>query len=190
MLLARSLSIAGKVPWLLTGKLSMKVTESPPDQERRSLIDAVTEDAAALLDVDLLIDSPQAIVKKVNDAIVDVVFERPTPASEDENPHLVLGALWGAQMERQFGWYWADVEIDDTFNEVAMISPNQEMIVFPFSFAQACIDKQCICTILLAFNMLLENDRIGEIAPGTYQNVMLDIHHIVPPYMLEPDGFS
>jgi hypothetical protein len=36
--------------------------------------------------------------------------------------------------------------------------------------------------------MLLENDRIGEIAPGTYENIMLMIHHIVPPYDIESDG--
>ncbi len=166
----------------------MKVDESLPDQERLGLIDAVTGDAAALLDIDLIADAPQAIMAKVNDAVVDLAFEKPTPVSGDENPHLLLGSLWGAQMARQFQWYWVDVVIDDEFNEVAMISPNQEMIIFPFSFTAACIGKQCICTILLAFNMLLENDRIGEIAPATYENIMLSIHHIVPPYTLEPDG--
>ena len=163
----------------------MKVQESPPDHERLGLIEAVVGDAAALLDVDLKADSSQAIMQKVNDAVVDMVFDRPTPVSDDENPHLLLGALWGAQMARQFRWYWADVVIDDEFNEVAMISPNQEMIIFPFSFTAACISKQCICTLLLAFNMWLENDRIGEIPPGTYENIMLMIHHIVPPYLLE-----
>ena len=43
---------------------------------------------------------------------------------------------------RQFQWYWADVVIDDEFNEVAMISRNQEMIIFPFSFTAGCIAKQ------------------------------------------------
>ena len=165
----------------------MKVQESPPDQERLGLIEAVIEDAAALFDIDLKTDSPQAIMKKLNDAVVDLVFERPTSVSEDENPHVVIGALWGAQMARQFQWYWADVVIDDDFNEVAMISPNQEMIIFPFSFTAACIGRQCICTILLAFNMLLENDQIGKILPGTYENIMLMIHHIVPPYTLKSD---
>ena len=166
----------------------MRVQESSPDQERLGLIDAVAGDTFALLNIDPESDSPQYIIQKVNDAVVDLVFDRPTPVSEDENPHLVLGALWGAQMARQFHWYWADVVIDDEFNEVAMISPNQEMIIFPFSFTAACIEKQCICTILLAFNMLLENDRIGEIAPATYENIMLSIHYIVPPYTLEPDA--
>ncbi|MEM1228878.1 MAG: hypothetical protein AAGJ40_24605 [Planctomycetota bacterium] len=166
----------------------MQVEESPPDQERLDLINAVVGDAVSLLDVDPELESAHAIMQKVNDAIVDLVFDRPTPVADDENPHLVLGALWGSQMARQFNWYWADVTIDGQFNEVAMISPNQEMIIFPFSFTSACIGKQCICTLLLAFNMLLENDRIGEIPPGTYENIMLSIHHIVPPYALESDG--
>jgi len=172
----------------LADNRNMQVEESPPDQERLDLINAVIGDAVAMLDVDPEKDSPQAVMQKVNDAIVDLVFERPTPVSDDENPHLVLGALWGAQMARQFNWYWADVEIDGQFDEVAMISPNQEMIIFPFSFTSACIEKQCICTHLLAFSMLLDNDRIGEIPPGTYENIMLSVHHIVPPYELEPDG--
>ena len=166
----------------------MKVQESPPDEERLGLIEAVIGDGAALLGVDLEADSPQAIMQKVNEAVVDLVFERPTPVADDDNPDLVLGAMWGAQMARQFQWYWADVVIDDEFNEFAMISPNREMIIFPFSFAAACIHKQCVCTILLAFNMLLENDRIGEIAPGAYENIMLMIHHIVPPYTLDSEG--
>src|SRR5947207_11045878 len=112
----------------------MKVTESPIDKKRLSLINAVVGDAVALLEVDLSKDSPQSIVTKVNEAIVALVLGKPTRASEDENPHLVLGCLWGSQMARQFNWYWADVEIDDRFKEVAMISPKQEMIIFPLSF--------------------------------------------------------
>jgi len=166
----------------------MKITESPQDLERQALIQQVTLDAAAMLEIDLENDESQFIVTKVYDTIVDLVFERVTPVSEDENPHLLLGALWGAQMARQFNWYWADVVIDEQFNEVAMISPNQDMVIFPFSFTQACIDRQCICTILLAFNMLIENDKAGEFETGSYENIMLDIYHIIPPYELEATG--
>lgn len=166
----------------------MKVHESPPDAERLRLLNAVAEDAATLLGVDLHSDTPQSIIAKVNDSIVDLVFDRETPAADDENPDLLLGALWGAQLERQFGWYWADVVIDDQFNEVAMISPKQEMIIFPLAFTGAIIAKQCICTVALSFNMLLENDQTGTIPPRSYENIMLQIHHIVPPYTLEEDA--
>ena len=166
----------------------MKIVESTPDKERVTLINAVAKDAAALLNLDPDSESPQSIVSKVNDAIVDLVFDKDTPVSRDENPDLLLGALWGAQMARQFNWYWTDVVVDDQFNEVAIISPNQEMIIFPLSFTSAIINKQCVCTVSLAFNMLLEDDRTGAIPPGTYENIMLNIHHIVPPYSLESGG--
>ena len=163
----------------------MKVSESPPDEKRQNLIQSVIEDAAELLEINLSEDLPSEIMKKVNDAILAIIFDKPTPITKEDDPDLLLGCLWGAQMVRQFGWYWADVLLDNSIKEVAMISPNKEMIIFPFSFVGACIDKQCISTVLLAFNMLLENDRIGEIEPGTYENIMLSIHHIVPPYNLE-----
>jgi hypothetical protein len=166
----------------------MKVTESPPDEERRSLFGAVANDGATLLKIDLEGDLSRSIMAKVNEAIVAMAFGESTPVSEDENPDLLLGCLWGEQMTRQFNWYWADVVIDDSLNEIALISPNQEMIIFPLSFVGACIQRHCICTVLLAFNMLLENDRIGEIEPGSYENIMLTIHHIVPPYTLETSG--
>lgn len=163
----------------------MKIVESQPDEERMSLINAVADEAAALLSVNGESDSPQSIVSKIYDTTVDLVFGKQTPVSEDENPHLLLGALWGRQMERQFDWYWADVIIDDQFDEVAMIAPNQEMIIFPLSFTAAIIDRQCICTIMLAFNMLLEGTQFEEIPAGAYENIMLNIHHLIPPYTLE-----
>jgi hypothetical protein len=163
----------------------MKVSESTMDEERMELIKAVTRDGAELLDINLSEDPPEDIMRKVNDAIVALVLGQETPVAQDENPDLLLGCLWGSQMARQFNWYWADVVIDDEYNEVAMISPNREMILFPLAFTAACLHKQCICTVLLAFNILLENDQIGEMEPGAYENIMLNIHHIVPPYTLE-----
>ena len=59
----------------------MHIAESPPNQERQELIDGVTGDAAAMLGVDLGSDSPQQIVTKVNDAIVALVFGKPTPVA-------------------------------------------------------------------------------------------------------------
>jgi hypothetical protein len=165
----------------------MKVEEFLPDEERLGLISNVIDEAATLLCKDIRKDSPKEIVSAVYEVVVDLVFGKPTPVSEDENPHFLLGALWGNQMARQFNWYWANVVIDDKYNEVAMISPKREMIIFPFSFTRACLEKQCICTILLAFNMLIDN-KLGKMEPDTYQNIMLNIHHVIPPYTIQSNG--
>ena len=163
----------------------MKVIEATPDQERLRLLNSVANDGAKYLGCDSEHDSPKDIMAKVNEAIVALVLGNETPVSEDENPDLLLGCLWGVQMIRQFNWYWADVKIDDKYDEVAIISPNKEMIIFPLAFASACINKQCICTVLLSFNMLLEGNQFNSLKPGSYENIMLGIHHIVPPYVLE-----
>jgi hypothetical protein len=162
---------------------TMKIVESLPDKERRDLITAVINDAAAQLEVDPNNDTPESIVTRVDEAIVAMALGNPTPVAQDERPDLLLGCLWGAQMARQFNWYWANVVVNDSIDEVAMISPKQEMIIFPFSFVGACIQKQCICTVLLTFNMLLAN-KLGEIEPGAYEAIMLRICHIIPPYVL------
>lgn len=83
----------------------MKVSESTMDEERMELINAVTRDAAELLDINLSKDPPEGIIRKVDDAIVALVLGKETPVAQDENPDLLLGCLWGSQMTRQFNWY-------------------------------------------------------------------------------------
>lgn len=165
----------------------MQISETKQDEERQGLVKSVTEDASALLGVDLEKDQPQAIVAKLDKAIVSLVLGEPTPLSQAEDADLLMGCLWGTQMVRQFNWYWADAVVDGKFDEVAVIAPNQSMIMFPLGFAQACIQKQCVCTIELAFNMLLEGDQFVHLEAGGYANIMLGIHHIVPPYELHAD---
>ena len=166
----------------------MNITESPPDKERMALIDSVANEAGGLLGFDLANDPPQSVMSKVDEVIVDLIHEKPTPVSEDENPDLLLGVLWGACLVRQFGWYWSDVVVDDQFDEVAVIAPQQEMIVFPLAFVAAVLDRQCVCTLALAFNMLLEEGQIEAFSPGAYENLMMGVHHLVPPYSLEASG--
>ena len=165
----------------------MKVEEFSPNEERLKLINSVISDAAALLSQDLEKDSPKEIMSKIYGVVVDLIFDKSTPIPTDDNPSVLLGALWGNQLARQFNWYWADVVIDDKYDDTAMISPNKEMIIFPFSFMRACLEKQCICTVSLAFNMLLENTLSG-IRPNSYENIMLSIHHVIPPYTLQSNG--
>ncbi len=163
----------------------MKVVESAPDEEQLALIDGAVAEAAPLLQIDLDQHSAAEIIAKVNEAIVALALGQPTPMAGNEDAPVLLGALWGSQLKRQFNWYWADVVVDDEFPEVAIISPQRELIAFPFSFVGVCIERQCICTIALAFNMLLAGT--VPLEPGAYYNLMLDVHHIIPPYEL-PDS--
>lgn len=163
------------------------LSDSPCDLERQRLIDTVTTDAANFLGVDLSSASSASIVSRIDEVIVRLVFGQPQPIPESEEKHLILGALWGAQMVREFGWAWADVRSGEAVR-VGVVSPKREMVIYPFDFVVDCIQKRCVCTVELSFNMLREKKDLAAFAVGSYENVMALIHHIVPPYTLETKG--
>ena len=165
----------------------VRITDSPCDPKRQQLINTVTKDAAGFLDLDLSTASPAEVVKKVDSVIVRIVFGEPQPVPETEEKHLILGSLWGAQMVKEFGWAWADVRNGEAII-VGVVSPQKDMVIHPFNFVADCIAKRCVCTVELSFNMLLEKKGAAVFSPGSYENVMLHIHHIVPPYTLEAKG--
>ena len=168
--------------------MSTPLSESPPDSKRTGLIEAVTKDAAGFLGVDLLKDSPDDIVRKIDATIVEMVFGRATSIpKEEEEPDLLLGCLWGAQMVRQFGWAWANIQFSEG-EDIAVVSPERDIVIYPFTFVAECLAKRRICTVELSFNML--SGRRAEMAfpPKSYEDVMMHIIHIVPPYTLEEIG--
>jgi len=165
--------------------MSRPPEESPPNAERQELIASVTRDAATYLGMDLERHSAKQIVTEVNDVIMELVFSEATPIPDSEQPDILLGCLWGSQMVRELGWSWANLQFED-YTEVAVVSPSRDMAIYPFTFVGRCIAKQCICTVALSFNMLVQRRTEQVYPPGTYEDVMELIHHIVPPYTLTP----
>jgi len=90
-------------------------------------------------------------------------------------------------MVREFEWSWTDIRVDGAL-DVAVVSPERDMAIYPFTFIADCLAKRRICTVELSFNMLV--GRKGEtIFPArSYESVMMHIQHIVPPYTLERTG--
>jgi hypothetical protein len=160
------------------------ITESPTDTERSQLISSVTQDAAKYLNLDLEQNTPIEIIKAVNEAITKTVFGESVPIPENEEQDLILGCLWGAQMVRELQWSWADIHVGNSL-DIAVVSPSRDMAIYPFTFVADCIGKRRICTVELAFNMLIERKDAPVFTPGTYENVMMHVKHIVPPYALE-----
>jgi hypothetical protein len=152
-----------------------------------ALIQTVANDAVGFLGLDPGKDSPREIVTAINEVIVQIVFGKPNAIPETEEKDLVLGALWGAQMVKEFGWSWADMRLGDAL-DVAVVSPQGDMAIYPFTFVAECIAKVRICTVALSFNMLLEKKGETIFEPGSFESVMEHIQHIVPPYTLETSG--
>ena len=89
-------------------------------------------------------------------------------------------------MVRELGWSWANLHFEEGRMDVAVVSPSRDMAIYPFTFVDRCIARQCICTVALSFNMLREKCAEAVYPPGSYEDVMAQIHHLVPPYTLEP----
>ena len=187
MLLHSSRQLPSWLTFNVSQEMSAAPKESPTDPERMRLIEAVSNEAAAYLGVDPMSDNPASIVKAVDAAIVRIVFGEAVPIPESEEKDLVLGALWGAQMVREFGWSWADMRFGETL-DVAVVSPARDMAIYPFTFVTDCIAKRRVCTVELSFNMLRERKGETIFAAESYESVMMHVRHIVPPYALEKTG--
>ena len=162
----------------------MQPTEATPDPERQELIDAVTGDAARYLDLELSENTPEEIITAVNDSVTKLVFGEDVPIPQDEEPDLLLGCLWGAQLVRELQWAWVDMRIGESL-DIAVVSPSRDMVIYPCTFVAQCIAKQRICTVALSFNMLLERRDAPVFAEGAYEDVMVHVRHVVPPYELQ-----
>ncbi len=164
--------------------MSEAIRESAPDSERQGLIEAVTEDAARYLGLHPFRNTPKEIVGAVNDTVTKLVFGERVPFPAAEEPKLLLGCLWGAQMLRELQWTWVNVHRGKSV-DIAVVSQSRDMVIYPFTFIASCIAKRHICTVLLSFNMLLERRSSPVFPEGTYEDVMAHVRHIVPPYTLE-----
>lgn len=93
-----------------------------------------------------------------------------------------LGSLWGEQLVRQFGWRWAWVTFHDHDDSrtIGVFSPDRALAIYPFHFIHGCLRTHAPVTILLAFDILVDGKRVPSLPPGGYENVMDNVHHVVP----------
>lgn len=164
--------------------VNASVTALPPDPVRLELFPDVISGSEAVLGVSLEKDPAAIVVEKIDATIVQIVFGQPNRLSRDEDQAVTLGSLWGELMVRECGWSWLDVQIG-SHRDVGVVSPAQDMIIYPFTFVGQCLAKRRVCTVALSFTALL--GKKGEIVykPGGYENVMNHIHHVIPPYTLD-----
>ena len=122
------------------------------------------------------------IVKAVDQCVYDLQQGQGPKFGAADEPDLVLGSLWGQQLVREFSWQWAAVtfhEHDDA-KAVGVFSPDRALAIYPFHFIYGCLENGAEVTIMLAFNLLVDGSKVPPLAPGTYENVMDNVHYIVP----------
>ena len=158
-----------------------KILEEAIGEEMLGHIQGCASDAATLLGLDL--ESPEEEIVKVVDECVHAWQKGDRlKLSEDDDPALTLGSLWGQQLVRKLSWQWAGVTFQehDEAKAVGVFSPDRALAIYPFHFVFGCLENDAPVTIMLAFEMLVEGSRVPELPPNSYENVMDNVHHIVP----------
>lgn len=157
------------------------LTEHDIDAELRHNIQSWAADAVALLGLNTT-TSADAIIRSIDEFIFDWQKGERPELDPDQDLSTVLGSLWGEQLVRELGWQWAAVTFRDSpdAKAVGVFSPDRALAIYPFHFVFGCIDDGCPVTISLAFNMLVDGSRIPELPENAYENVMDNVHHIVP----------
>ena len=92
---------------------------------------------------------------------------------------LGLGAVWGNQLVRRFGWEWTCITSEGK-KRFVVASPKRAIMIAPTYFIKACLaNPNADCTVMLAFNILTK-DKLPVLPDHGYRDVMLGVKRIVP----------
>lgn len=101
-----------------------------------------------------------------------------------DDPQLVdyalgLGAVWGDQICREFGWKWVCVGAGN-HERYGVASPAHSLVIYPTYFLKEClVDPRKDCTALLSFNMLAAQS-VPALEAGALQDVMEGVARVIP----------
>lgn len=161
--------------------MNQEISERKLEPSIRDLINGSASTAMRLLHLDSLA-SEERIVFAIDECIYQMQKASGPSIGEDELPNYLFGSLWGKQLEAKLEWEWAEIffhEYEDA-RVVGIFSPDRSLAIYPFHFIEGCLDEGSPVTILLAFNMLVDGSEIPKLTEGGYENVMDNVHHIVP----------
>lgn len=164
----------------------MAIQERPLTPDKLASFAAYTKNAMTHLGLANAEPKPEAAVQAVEDFVDNWQTQKRNPLKKlfGRGPDTVdmalgLGAVWGNQLVRQFGWEWTCTQQNGQ-DLYAVVSPDRAVAVYPTYFIKACLDDLRVdCTAMLAFNMLVAGKVSGLPAYG-YENLMQGVRRIVP----------
>lgn len=166
-----------------SGSGDHKHSEAPLSDEIREGILGAAGDGLSVLG--LTGGEPPEQIMKAIDEFVDAwqLGKRPTAAVLDpDDAPFALAALWGRQMEREFGWEWGTVTFHEHGDTSApgVMSQDRAAAIFPIHFLMGALnDPDVDMTGMLVFNMI-KAGKMDGMKPGEYVNLMAVAGRIVP----------
>lgn len=156
----------------------MKITEEPIDDETMTLLDGCAIDAATLLEIDTASVTSDEIIAAIDQCVRQLQEGDGPHVTEEDDPALMLGSLWGQRLIMEFGWSWAGVTFHDhnEMQAIGVFSPDRSLAIYPFHFIWGCLENGEAVAIEMAFNILKDASRIPALPAGGYENVMDHAH--------------
>lgn len=160
----------------------MNISETEVEPGILELIRNCSRDAADVLALDLEATPVAELVAGVDRCVYDMQHGHGVELDAEEDPSYLFGSLWGEALCRELEWEWASVAFHDHDDSkvVGVFSQDRSLAIYPFHFIYGCLENGAPVTIELAFNMLVDGSRIPELPASGYENVMDNVHHIVP----------
>ncbi len=157
------------------------LTEHAIGPELHGEIQRWSAEGSALLELSATAPAAE-IVRSIDEFVFAWQKGQRPPLGPDQDLSVILGSLWGQQLVRELRWQWAAVSFNDgsDTNAVGVFSPDRSLAIYPFHFVFGCIDDSCPVTVLLAYNLLMDGSRIPALPENGYENVMDNVHHLVP----------
>jgi hypothetical protein len=162
----------------------VKISEQQLDKSSLRNIIGAAKEGADLLKIDVksssdldIIDAIDLYVSKIQDEEISKEIDIWTDIS------IPLGCLWAEVLTEKLGWEWGNVtfhEHDDT-KAYGIFSKDRALAIYPFHFIFGCIENKAPVTITLSYRMLIDGASIPRLPPMGYENVMDNVHHIIPP---------
>ena len=98
-------------------------------------------------------ETPKEVVVRIS-AAVEALRVNPLEHEEETRHATMLGALFGEQVVRAYGWSWAEIGTLEQIN-IAVVAPDRSLYLEPLQFVWSYLaDKDREMTLLLTFNML------------------------------------
>jgi hypothetical protein len=160
----------------------MIITERAIEAPRMQSVRESARRTNSLLGLDPADATPTEIVGAVDLCVYDRQVSEDPQTDDDEILIFGLGSLWGEQLVRGLGWEWAQVVFHEYGDLEAMgvLSQDRSLAIYPYHFITGCIHNRAEVTIMLSFNMLSDTSAIPTVPARSYENVMDNVHHIVP----------
>jgi hypothetical protein len=158
------------------------ITEEPIDAETLGNIQGCASEAAKMLGLDRSKATPAELVKAVDEFVYNWQKGARPAVDPEDDLSLTLGSLWGEQLVKSLRWEWTGV----TFHEhggtyaVGVVSPDRSLAIYPFHFIYGCMENNATITIMLSYKMLVDATRVPKLPAGGFENVMDNVHHIIP----------